>query len=453
MVQPGQLHSNQPTASGSFVIKRNRFHQLVEARKRARPSSMQADKQVAAASTSEAEAPAVHINELPAELLVNVFCFLQSEDIAACASMCRRWRHVATDPLIWRTLCRREYGCSARWPSVPWLEHYKQVRLCFSKVPIHKTENSCFMVSTIIRRMRLMQADCLNALSVLEHAEDVSGTIVSRKVGIAEDSALHIASDRGFGGAVDWLLDHRAYIHAANADGNYPIHYAARRGHTSTVLKLLDAGAEVDCTNHMGSTPLFGAVVVGDLQLMALLVDRGADIDCANHLGETPLFIATWIGPLRSLTWLLQQGANPNIADQSGIAPLHKASLLGDLSSVQLLVDFGADLDQVSVSGRSALHFASASGNCEVVSLLLARGANVNMQDRAGDTPLHVSAAKGRFEVAQLLVAAGANGSIRNNERLTPAAVAWLRPDMAMAVWLHSKYTSSMIAAWPPPSL
>eukprot|EP00898_Chlorokybus_atmophyticus_P001830 jgi/Chlat1/2648/Chrsp178S02488 len=385
----------------------------------------------------------IQLDELPDELLIRVFCFAGAEDVTACAAVCRRWRALTHEPTIWRSMCHREYGCSAEHPSLSWADHYKQVRLCFAE-GCHKNDSG-HMVASIIRQMRMMQADGRNALSVLEHAEEASLGVVTKKVGTAEDTALHIAADRGFVEAVQWLLAHTADVNAASADGNRPIHYAARRGHLTTAKLLLDAGGDADCANQLGATPLFGAVVVGDLELMEMLVAHGANVNSANNLGETPLFIATWIGPLRSLEWLLQHGANANLADHSGISPLHKACLLGDVASVRLLLEYGADVEQVTVSGRRAVHFVSASGNCEILHLLLQHGASIRIRDRAGNTPLHVAAGKGRLEMVRALVAAGADCTARNIDRYTPAEQAWMRSEVATAAWLNGKDPSARV--------
>jgi ankyrin repeat protein len=69
-------------------------------------------------------------------------------------------------------------------------------------------------------------------------------------------SALHATAQRGPLRLLQLLLEHKADVQAADAQGVTPLHLAARSGNAQKVQCLLAAGAAHGAANSQGNTPL-----------------------------------------------------------------------------------------------------------------------------------------------------------------------------------------------------
>lgn len=70
------------------------------------------------------------------------------------------------------------------------------------------------------------------------------------------NTALHIASVRGFDETVRWLLQKGAHVNARNNAGQTPLFWAVDDGHCSTVKLLMKNGADTSMRDTEGNTPL-----------------------------------------------------------------------------------------------------------------------------------------------------------------------------------------------------
>lgn len=100
----------------------------------------------------------------------------------------------------------------------------------------------------------------------------------------AGDSALMLASLRGYTGIVDQLLAAgAAFDHA----GWNPLLYAAFEGHKTIIEKLLAKGANPNALAPNRTTALMFAARNGHEDVVALLLKAGADLDWKNDQNET----------------------------------------------------------------------------------------------------------------------------------------------------------------------
>ena len=83
------------------------------------------------------------------------------------------------------------------------------------------------------------------------------------------------------------LLQKRADVNAAEADGMTALHWAARNNDLATARLLLRAGANVKAANRYGMTPLALAAQNGNAPMLELLLKAGADANAALPEGET----------------------------------------------------------------------------------------------------------------------------------------------------------------------
>eukprot|EP01089_Gocevia_fonbrunei_P015470 TRINITY_DN4532_c0_g1_i1.p1 TRINITY_DN4532_c0_g1~~TRINITY_DN4532_c0_g1_i1.p1 ORF type:complete len:637 (+),score=88.06 TRINITY_DN4532_c0_g1_i1:183-2093(+) len=79
---------------------------------------------------------------LPAELIFHILGHLQVKDFAQCSQLSQAWNHFCKQPIHWKTLCNRTYGCNLSQfadlvndPKWDWKDHFVQVHTCFS---LHK---------------------------------------------------------------------------------------------------------------------------------------------------------------------------------------------------------------------------------------------------------------------------------------------------------------------------
>ncbi len=210
-----------------------------------------------------------------------------------------------------------------------------------------------------------------------------------------------------------------------------PLADAAKSGDRHAVRALLDEKADVNAAEADGTTALHWACYRDDLESAGLLIRAGANVNAATDLGVTPLWTASQNGNADIVRKLLEAGANPNAALLAGETPLMVAARSGYPGVVEQLAAKGADVNARATRGQTALMWAASQRHADVVKVLLAHGADVHQRSEVwsqmmavpphgyppynkmiphgGDTALLFAARSGDLESAKLLVAAGAN--------------------------------------------
>jgi ankyrin repeat protein len=238
----------------------------------------------------------------------------------------------------------------------------------------------------------------------------------------AASSPLADAAERRDQKSVRELLQTRADVNAAQADGTTALHWAAYNDDAEMAGLLVKAGANVNSLNHYGAAPLAQACQNGSAVIVKLLLDAGANVDTTLKGGETALMLAARAGNLEAVKMLLARGANPNARERLGQTALMWAAAEGHTAVIHALIDAGADINAKVESGFTPFFFAVREGHLDAVRTFLAAGVDVNAMMQRGReegaprpagsgrmSPLLLAVQNGHFELAIALIDAGAD--------------------------------------------
>ena len=123
-------------------------------------------------------------------------------------------------------------------------------------------------------------------------------------------------------------------------------------GATGAVEFLLEHGAYVNAKRDYLWTPLHLALNVGKFKAARMLLEHHADVNTRNDDGQAPLHLLSMWEPrqdedegLDVAKQLLERGTNINAKDKDNATPLHLASYYHRLGIVRILLDHGASID------------------------------------------------------------------------------------------------------------
>jgi ankyrin repeat protein len=164
----------------------------------------------------------------------------------------------------------------------------------------------------------------------------------------------------------------------ASAADDAGIAEAARQGDRAAVRLLVEKKADVNAALADGTTGLHWAAANDDLALVELLLHAGANPRVATRIDAvTPLTLACANGDPTIIAALLRAGADPNAVTSTGVTPLMTAAASGSIAAVGVLLDHGAKVNaQETAHGQTALMFAAAKNRDGVIRLLIRRGAD-----------------------------------------------------------------------------
>ena len=226
----------------------------------------------------------------------------------------------------------------------------------------------------------------------------------------ARDVPLVEAVKEGSAESVRALLDQRADVNVAEADGTTALHWAVQGEAAALVGLLIDAGADVGAANRYGVTPLSLACLTGNAGIIARLLEAGADANAATAGGRTALMTAARTGDVAAVEVLLAHGADVHATDDThGQTALMWAAAENNAGVVETLVQAGADVGARTRYGFTALLFAARAGRIEAAKALLAAGAEVDEALSDGVTPLLLAITNKNYELAEVLLRAGAD--------------------------------------------
>jgi ankyrin repeat protein len=266
--------------------------------------------------------------------------------------------------------------------------------------------------------------------------------------------------------ALRTLLQQRADVNAAQADGATALHWAVYRDDLETAELLIRAGANAKAINREGASVLSLACINGNAAITEQLLRAGADANERLPNGETPLMIAARTGKVEAINVLLTHGADVNAKENlRGTTPLMWAAANGNPAAVKVLIERGSEVDGGSgaaAKGRAAYlaptvkerarserpagagQAAGAGSRVQRRQAGQARTEGNDTQDAAVDqdvadrlaflsrsdqdggglTPLVFAARRGDIETARILLAAGANVNQVTNYGWSPLLTA-----------------------------
>jgi ankyrin repeat protein len=269
------------------------------------------------------------------------------------------------------------------------------------------------------------------------------------------------------------LIQQKADVNAAEADGTTALHWAAYRDDADSVELLIRAGAKVNAANDLGATPLWNASMNAGAGIAKRLLDAGANPNLALLAGETPLMVASRSGKADVVALLLAKGANANARGSRQQTALMWAASQRHPEVVTLLVAKGADVharssewqemmavpphglplyNKIIPHGRdTALLFAARAGDLESAKLLVSAGANVNDADAWGVSVTTMAAHAGFTEMVEWLLDHGADASAAV-AGFSALHAAIMRRDtrMASALLAHGADANAPLKTWTP---
>ncbi len=246
---------------------------------------------------------------------------------------------------------------------------------------------------------------------------------------LATASPLIEAVKSGDRAAALAMIERRADVNVAEADGTTALHWAVQQNDIELVERLLRAGANAKARNDYGSTPMSEAAVAGNAAVIERLLKAGADVESPNADGQTALMIVARTSRVDAAAVLLRHGANVNAVEQwRGQTALMWAAAQNQPAMVKELVAHRADVNARSTvnnwqrqvtaepraiyrpaGGLTPLLYAAREGCVECASILVDAGADVNLPDPEGISPLLMAVMNARYDVAANLIRRGAN--------------------------------------------
>lgn len=135
-----------------------------------------------------------------------------------------------------------------------------------------------------------------------------------------------------------------------------PLHHASNSGFFGIVQILLQHGASIDKVNNEGFSALHLALRNENTETATILIDEVADINSVSNEVITPLHLAFERGFLKVLQTLMKLKPYINKVDNDGVS----AQLCAATETRRLLINSGADVNRVAkFSGHSPLYTAA----------------------------------------------------------------------------------------------
>ncbi|XP_025203710.1 death-associated protein kinase 1-like isoform X2 [Melanaphis sacchari] len=200
-----------------------------------------------------------------------------------------------------------------------------------------------------------------------------------------KETALHLASARGFQHIVDVLLDRGTSVCAKDINGNTPLHLATKNNNISVIKSLLFLQPNVAYEqNNNGDIPMHIACRYGYLECVMKLVEHNVTMDMVNENLDTPLLVAIKEKHENVAIYLLHNApGNLEIFNNEGNAPIHVAVQEGLLNVVETIINMGHSYEFPNDRGLYPLHIATRHGHIEIVRYLCIAGSDP--QQRSAD--------------------------------------------------------------------
>ena len=227
------------------------------------------------------------------------------------------------------------------------------------------------------------------------------------------ESALHIASSKGFLEIVEFLVDQGADILLLNATDFTPIHLAARDGRLSVVEFLLNKAEQIperllNDMMHVGQMS-----VDGDPRIVQMLEDyrvkQAKPSTGSTENAEAMLLSASHDGDVDQVIAALDAGAEIEVVDDRGMTPIIWAALRGHLDVVKVLLEKGANINSTNWAGWTPLMQACAQRHADLAKFLVEQGADIHMKTEYSGTALIFAAGTGQYELTKFLLDKGAD--------------------------------------------
>ncbi|KAL0639828.1 Glycerophosphocholine phosphodiesterase [Maublancomyces gigas] len=246
------------------------------------------------------------------------------------------------------------------------------------------------------------------------------GVSVNFRDYVTGETALHIATDRGYEGIVETLLGSKELdINLQDFKFKTALHCAVGGNSNKLVALLLDHGIDANAKNFNGDTVFhIAARKIWGYDTCKIILQRSVDMEVKNLEGKTAILEAA--GP-EVLELLCENGADTDAQDMKGMTALHHAVSRGDKLMVEVLLKNGANTEMRERDyKKTALHMAALNGNKEIVEMLLEKGAIVDGKDGNGVTPLSKAVIARSAAVVEILLEKGAGLDVQDYFGISP---------------------------------
>ncbi len=170
-----------------------------------------------------------------------------------------------------------------------------------------------------------------------------------------------------------------AAFSASNTQAGSPVADAAQKDDKAAVRALIQQKADVNVAQADGATAIQWAAYRNDLDIAELLIAAGANVKTPNRDGSTALVLASINGSGPMIAKLLAAGADSNERDPNQETPIMFAARNGNAEAINVLLDHKADVNaKEKLRGTTALMWAAEQAHPEAVKALVAAGADIS---------------------------------------------------------------------------
>ncbi|XP_056313132.1 L-asparaginase [Danio aesculapii] len=150
-------------------------------------------------------------------------------------------------------------------------------------------------------------------------------------------TALHVAAAQGHIGAVRFLLQHGANVHAFDCNEETPLWDAIRCRSLEVVELLLSAGAVLEKSTEELGIQMCCLAYLGKSEEMEAWKAAGVSFNVADAHGRTPLHVAVCTDQPEMVKFCIHNGSDPELRDGFNNRPIDDAQRLGLQHMVELL--------------------------------------------------------------------------------------------------------------------
>lgn len=238
-----------------------------------------------------------------------------------------------------------------------------------------------------------------------------AGIHPNRRLKVNHETALHVASRRGWLDAIEALIEDGAEVDSLDCFMKTPLLHAAEKENWEVVETLHRLGARLDSRDRRGWSVLHSAS--NNPKMMAYCIENGSDAASTSYLEGTPLTRTT--NPVCT-ELLLRNGCDPFATTASHASAISEIcgrssaeeslrSILSERPMKRMfdIIDL-RDLDMDS----TPLHYAAFCGRVGNMLALIEHGADVNLPGGRFGTPYQAASKQGHVKVLTLLAENGA---------------------------------------------
>ncbi|XP_064601071.1 uncharacterized protein LOC135467238 [Liolophura sinensis] len=183
-------------------------------------------------------------------------------------------------------------------------------------------QGNAVMVKQLLSENKVLDIDCQNSDGLTPLM------LLCRDLRLFERLSVQLHRDYNPAHVLAILLDHRANVHAVDADGKSGLHYVSLSSASCAkqlAEDLLHHGSQTDQRDRQCFTPIHFASQTGNVGVITTLIDGGSEVNIRGFAGATPLHYTAYNDHDRAAATLLEHGADISLTDDQGMTALDVA--------------------------------------------------------------------------------------------------------------------------------